>query len=210
MQAPSGTIPLDLLPIDDLPAGRQLKPAQSLQKIVRFDLREEGSHTLAVNLTYSETTIIKDQSASGGRIRTFRKLYQFMARPCLNVRTKVSPCFLDDTANEATNFALEAQLDNMADSAVTLTRVFFNPKPAFTSTSFNWETVQSEGYLVESPLLAPRDVTQIAFLLQQQDNVEREMTRDGRAILGQLTIEWRTTMGDMGLLSTGWLTTKKR
>jgi hypothetical protein len=36
--------------------GIDLEPGQSLQKIVSFELKEEGSHVLAVTVTYSETT----------------------------------------------------------------------------------------------------------------------------------------------------------
>lgn len=80
MQAPSGAIPLDMRPSDEDIPNRQVGPGQSLQKIVRFDLREEGNHVLAVSLSYSET-MISEKSASSGRIRTFKKLYQFIAQP---------------------------------------------------------------------------------------------------------------------------------
>lgn len=209
MQAPSGTIPLDLIPSDeDLPA-RQVKPGESLQRIVRFDLREEGSHTLAVNLSYSETTILKDKSASSGRVRTFRKLYQFVTRPCLNVRTKVTTVPLDEGGDKPC-LALEAQLDNMADGPITLQAVTFNPKPAFKSTSLNWDALQADRPQVDCPTMSPRDVQQIAFLIEaRQNGPSKELTKDGRTILGQLSIQWRTAMGDSGFLSTGWLTTKR-
>ena len=136
MQSPSGTIGLDLLP--DSSTSGILNPGQPIQKNVRFDLREEGSHTLAVNVSYSETTISKDQAASSGRVRSFRKLYQFVARPCLNVRTKVSTFAAE--ANNATTFALEAQIDNLADDSIVLKPVTFNPKPAFKASSLNWDS----------------------------------------------------------------------
>ena len=215
MQSPSGPIPLEISSADEEVANRQVKPGESIQKIVRFDLREEGSHTLAINLSYSETTMSIDQSASSGRVRTFRKLYQFVARPCLSVRTKVSPFPVtgsEDALSQTTKFALEAQLDNMADETITLRTVVLNPKPAFKSTSLNWAiTPGLDRQDARCPVLAPRDVTQIAFLVEQQgEGPEKEVTKDGRIILGQLSIQWRTAMGDSGFLSTGWLTTKKR
>ena len=52
----------------------------SLQSIVHFDLREEGSHTLIVSISYNEAVHAGEgNTASGGRVRSFRKLYQFMA-----------------------------------------------------------------------------------------------------------------------------------
>lgn len=210
MQAPLGNFPLDLCPDDENTAHFEILPGQSLQRIVQFDLREEGSHTLAVNVSYSETTATKGQSASSGRFRSFRKLYQFTARPCLNVRTKISSLEVDDQ-QEFHSLALEAQLDNVADESVVLKTVGFISKPAFKSTSLNWDAAPRTDAKSNCPILASRDVMQVAFLIEQQDEgPKRELTRDGRVILGQLNIHWRTSMGDAGYLSTGWLTTKRR
>ena len=67
-----------------------------------------------------------------------------------------------------------------------------------------------------APILNPRDVIQVAFLLEKQagvDDVEDETGKmvpaDARRILGQLAIQWRSALGDRGSLSTGWLTSRK-
>lgn len=220
MQAPSTKIPLELTPFDEDEVSSHIEPGRSLQKVARFELREEGNHVLAVNLTYSETTMSKGNSASSGRVRTFRKLYQFVAHPCLSVRTKVSDVMLKKVEDQKSKssqkqgFALEAQLENMADGPITLEKVIFNPKPAFKSSSINWDFVRPGTEQLEYPILVPRDVTQVAFLVDQRDDrpgetSSREVTKDGRTILGQLNIQWRTAMGDLGFLSTGWLMTKR-
>ena len=210
MQTPSGNVMLELQSECAGDVSSHLTAGHSLQRIVRFDLREEGNHTLAVMVSYNETMTARDHSASGGRVRSFRKLYQFVARPCLNVRTKISPLALGD-GEEVRSLALEAQLDNVADGSVLLNSVTFSPKPAFTSTSLNWDTFPGQANSLTCPVLAPTDVMQVAFLVEQQDGgPSRELTRDGRIILGQLSIGWRTAMGDIGFLSTGWLTTKRR
>lgn len=66
-------------------------------------------------------------------------------------------------------------------------------------------------------MLNPRDVLQVAFLVEQQpgeqdglDILQKDMKRDGRTTLGQLSIEWRSSMGDKGFLTTGNLLTRKR
>lgn len=210
MQAPSGMTPLEPTPIDEESQNHSMKPGESIQKIVRFDLREEGSHTLAVNLSYSETVISKDQSASSNRVRTFRKLYQFGCRPCLNVRTKVSS-LPDNSQDHLERFVVEIQLDNMADGTITLKKATFHPKPPFNSTSLNWDLEGSNAEHGNCPIMAPRDVLQIAFLVEQEaDGPRKDITKDGRTILGQLSIQWRSMMGDPGFLTTGWLTTKRR
>ncbi len=220
MQTPSLTVPLNLEPSDDGLEKSQVEPGESLQKTVRFDLREEGSHVLAVSLSYSETTISKENSASSGRVRSFRKLYQFSSQPCLSVRTKVSDIPSAPASNEkqqystVTRFALEAQLENLADGPVTLEKVTFNPKPLFTSKSLNWDVIEPDGEHVDFPVVMPREVMQVAFLIEQQHDPPelppREADRSGRTILGQLGIRWRTAMGDSGYLSTGWLMEKRR
>lgn len=210
MQAPSGTTSLETTPSDEELSKSAIEPGGSLQKIVRFDLREEGNHTLAVNLGYSENAISRDQAASSGRVRTFRKLYQFVCRPCLNVRTKVSN-LPGSGHTQMERFVVEIQLDNIADSTITLKDASFSSKAAFRSSSLNWDALKEDKQDAGCPIMAPRDVLQIAFLVEQQDGSSRkEITKDGRTILGQLGIQWRTAMGDSGFLTTGWLATKRR
>lgn len=67
------------------------------------------------------------------------------------------------------------------------------------------------------PTMNPRDVLQVAFLVEQEvgqqdglETLQKDMKRDGRASLGQLSIEWRSAMGDRGFLTTGNLLTRKR
>ncbi|KAK2861146.1 hypothetical protein FQN49_004500 [Arthroderma sp. PD_2] len=227
MQTPSQTIPLDLLPPDeesDQPAGTSA--ANSVQKIIRFDLKEEGNHVLSVSVNYTETLMAPNKDAqggfqaSGGRVRTFRKLYQFIAQPCLSVRTKATELTPREVENRSLGpygktrllrFALEAQLENVGDGLIVL-------GPPFRSTSLNWDFDQKDGDpKKEAPTLAPRDVLQIAFLVEQeegqQDGLEvtlKDMNRDGRTSLGQLSIQWQGAMGEKGYLTTGSLMTKKR
>ena len=212
MQAPSGSTALEASPLDK--EAVVVNPGDSLQKIVRFELREEGNHTLAVNLSYVETTISTDKPASSGRTRTFRKLYQFVARPCLGVRTKVSHLTgnSSDDESQPARYVLEAQLENYADGSITLEAATLNPKPAFKCTSLNWDARTPDMPHSEKPMMAPRDILQIAFLLleQRNDGPDKEVTRDGRTLLGNLDIQWVTVMGDRGFLSTGWLTTKRK
>ncbi|KAL8734054.1 MAG: hypothetical protein Q9181_003355 [Wetmoreana brouardii] len=215
MQAPTQSVPLNLIAAEEQEANFELKPAESLQKTIRFDLKEEGNHVLAISVNYTETRL-DDNEISKARTRMFRKLYQFVAAPCLRVLTKVSDLPLHGVETEKRSnvkplsFALEAQLENMADGPITLEEVAFSPKPSFNTTSINWDVSWPYHQKMECPFLTPRDVMQVAFLIKQQLKPSVEVTRDGRVLLGQLTIRWRTAMGDSGFLTTGWLTTRKR
>lgn len=224
MQTPSQTTSLDLTPADDGSTKSGMKIEESVQKIVRFDLKEEGNHILAVSLSYTETTRSKgENAASSGRVRTFKKLYQFIAQPCISVRTKASDLPPSGKEGEKSQvgkllrFVLEAQLENMADGPITLEGVTLEPRPPFKSSSLNWDVHRSDLGQECLPNLAPRDVWQVAFLLEQQKDAEEggelirnDLTKDGRIILGQLNIRWSSSMGDLGYLTTGWLTTKRR
>ncbi|KAL1957157.1 hypothetical protein VTO42DRAFT_6300 [Malbranchea cinnamomea] len=229
MQTPSQITPLDLYPPDD--AG-SLGDRLSVQKIVRFDLKEEGNHVLAVSVSYTETLMTPHKESPGGlqaasgRVRTFRKFYQFIAQPCLSVRTKtteLAPREIDNRSlgpygkTRLLRFALEAQLENVGDGPIVLGSARLNPKPPFKSQSLNWDYPPPDGHKCGAPILSPRDILQIAFLVEQEqgqqegvEGLQKDMSRDGRATLGQLSIEWRSAMGDRGFLTTGNLMTKKR
>ncbi|OAX78920.1 hypothetical protein ACJ72_06769 [Emergomyces africanus] len=244
MQTPSQVVSLELSPLEEDSQSGGLTKSQSLQKIVRFDLKEEGNHVLAVSVSYTETTMAQQgQGASGsgggggrggdsaiqaasGRVRTFRKLYQFIAQPCLSVRTKateLAPLEVDNRAlgpygkTRLLRYALEAQLENVGDGAISLGSTTLNPKPPFKSRSLNWDFERPDSLKMGPPTLNPRDVIQVAFLVEQEqgqqeglEGLQKDMNRDGRTTLGQLSIEWRGSMGDRGFLTTGNLMTKRR
>ncbi|KAL3480002.1 hypothetical protein BJX99DRAFT_254888 [Aspergillus californicus] len=226
MQTPSQVSSLDLEPGADTNIKDGLEKGQSLQKIVRFDLKEEGNHILAVSVSYTETLIGNDLQAASGRVRTFRKLYQFVAQPCLSVRTKASelaPVEVDNKSlgpygkTRLLRFALEAQLENVGEGAVVIKQTRLNAKSPFKATSLNWDLERPDQAEIPPPTLNPRDVLQVAFLVEQEEgqqegleSLQKDMRRDGRAVLGQLSIEWRGAMGDKGFLTTGNLMTRKR
>jgi hypothetical protein len=119
MQTPSNPTgsPLDLAGADgELDGAVSPAPGESLQRILRFELKEEGNHVLAVTVTYTETAL-GEGKASGGRVRTFRKLYQFVAQQLLSVRTKAGELSKKDGMSR---YLLEAQLENMGEAAVCL------------------------------------------------------------------------------------------
>jgi hypothetical protein len=91
-------------------------PGESMQRILRFELKEDGNHVLAVTVTYTETALGEGKAASG-RVRTFRKLYQFVAQQLLSVRTKAGEL---NQKNGSSRYLLEAQLENMGEAAVCL------------------------------------------------------------------------------------------
>ena len=154
MQSPSQVFPLDpIYTSEERPETSDqsgTKPGLSVQSIVHFELKEEGNHVLAVNVSYTETSMSspvpspgsaeysapalalassRSSTATGGRVRTFRKLYQFLASPCLSVRTKATeliPREVDDKSLgpygkvKMARFTLESQIENVGESTIVL------------------------------------------------------------------------------------------
>lgn len=172
-------------------AGVTLKDGESLQRIISFELREEGSHVLAVTVSYSETT------STSGRVRTFRKLYQFVSKGCMIVRTK-SGLLPTGSKDGRKRWALEAQLENAGDEGITLEDVSMNTEDNFKALGLNGSF--SDGSLV----LMPGDVQQVCFLVENAGGGEKDAL-DGRVIFGTLHIEWRGQMGNKGYIDTGKL-----
>jgi len=123
MQSPSNPNGQVLTFEDDTAVDAEVSPGpgESLQKIVRLDLKEEGNHILAVTVTYTENTLAAGedgkQTSLGARVRTFRKLYQFVAQQLLSVRTKAGEL---PSKSDTGKYVLEAQLENLADGTVCL------------------------------------------------------------------------------------------
>jgi trafficking protein particle complex subunit 13 len=95
-------------------------------------------------------------------------------------------------------------------------------KAPFNATSLNWDAYGKGRAQEHAPVLNPRDIIQVAFLLEKDNSpVSSNVVVSGeepplatggdkKLILGQLYIQWRSAMGDRGFLSTGWLTGRKR
>ncbi|KAG4424521.1 hypothetical protein IFR04_002399 [Cadophora malorum] len=179
--------------------GVDLDLGKSLQKVVNFDLKEEGSHVLAVTVTYSETT------PTSGRIRTFRKLYQFVCKGCMVVRTKTGDLPSGTGEKDGRKWALEAQLENCGEEIITLDMVVLETREGFRSQGLNWEVV-GPGEEMERPVMMPGDVQQVCFLVEEVlGGEEGPEPVDGRLVFGILSLGWRGTMGNRGFLSTGAL-----
>ncbi|OAA71192.1 hypothetical protein ISF_01743 [Cordyceps fumosorosea ARSEF 2679] len=183
--------------------GVDLPPGGTLQRVVSFDLKEEGNHVLAVTVSYYEAT------ETSGRARTFRKLYQFICKPSLIVRTKVGALPTPTPApSRHRRWVLEAQLENCSDDAMQLERVVVEPEPGLAYRDCNWTARE------DRPVLRPGEVEQLCFVVEDADgdgggdDGGGVVGSDARMVLGVLGIGWRGAMGSRGYLSTGKLGTR--
>lgn len=193
-------VKLDLSPPDDPAenngAGIDLEPAQTLQKVVNFSLKEEGNHVLGVTVSYYEAT------ETSGRTRTFRKLYQFICKASLIVRTKAG--VMAPTKDGRRRWVLEAQLENCSEDAMQLERVVLELESGLASKDCNWGVSKSS-----KPVLHPAEVEQVCFVVEEVGTGEKgAQEQDGRVLFGILGIGWKGEMGNRGYLATGKLTGK--
>jgi hypothetical protein len=187
--------------------------SSTLQKILAFDLKEEGNHVLAVTVSYYEA------SALSGRTRTFRKLYQFICKPSLIVRTKPGTLAARHLGGGQRRWVLEAQLENCSEEWMLLERVGLELEAGLTCQDCNG-TLNSDddggggggdsmrGAGATKPVLLPGETEQVCFLVEEEENGKAVEQLDGRVVFGVLQIGWRSEMGNRGCLSTGKLGTR--
>ncbi|KAL1302168.1 hypothetical protein AAFC00_002599 [Neodothiora populina] len=212
LQSPGGVIPLDLSDQYADVNTAVLESGRTVQKIIRQELREDGQHVLAVMVTYTEVPSEQQGDASeedAGNKRTFRKLYQFTAQPAVGVRTKIGE--LKRNTSGSRKFVLEAQLENLTEGSIVLDAVSLNLAKALTSKSLNRDSdgTDEKNTPHKKPCMAPEDVMQVAFVIDQVDGKTLEEKRD-RIVLAQVHLEWNGPMGEKGELTTGWLGCKGR
>ncbi|KAB5585355.1 hypothetical protein GE09DRAFT_1166228 [Coniochaeta sp. 2T2.1] len=193
----AATITLDLVGAEGGVDGADLQPGQTLQRVVNFDLKEEGNHVLAVTVSYYEAT------ATSGRTRTFRKLYQFICKSSLIVRTK--PGVLPRGREGGRRWVLEAQLENCGEDIVQLERVVLDLEPGLSYVDCNWEATGGK-----RPVLHAGEVEQVCFVIEEGavDGRGVDESKEGKVVFGVLGIGWRGEMGNRGFLSTGKLGTR--
>ncbi|KAM0711826.1 hypothetical protein Q7P35_001195 [Cladosporium inversicolor] len=209
LQTPSNTagIPLELASAfteEEGEAGGIFPPAATLQKTLSHDLKEAGAHVLAVTISYTETSR-EGEVASGGRARSFRKLYQFVAQPVLAVRSKVSS--LGMSKESGRKWMLEAQVENVGEERVVVEKVWLNG-----GKGIEWsggvgreEEGGGGGAKGKAIVLKPRDVEQVMFVVRDPGWTT---PGGGAKALAQVDIDWTSAMGEKGKLMTGWLSAR--
>ena len=179
---------------------------------------------LAVTVSYYEAGPLS------GRTRAFRKLYQFMCKPSLIVRTKPGALAPRGKSNRK-RWVLEAQLENCSEEILLLERVGMVLEKGLRGDGCNFweEEEQGDEYVggeigdegqggtqkgsglrssrKSRPVLQPGETEQVCFVIEEETaGVVEEV--DGRVVFGIMQIGWRSEMGNRGFLSTGRLGTR--
>lgn len=234
---PTKLVPRPPLPFDndDAQAGVDLDPGQTLQRIVDFDLKEEGNHVLGVTVSYYEAT------ETSGRTRTFRKLYQFVCKPSLIVRTKAGLLGTIDQGEKGEKEEEEAQQQQETptppaegegdDESSGDTKGLVTTKrkrrrrwvleaqlencsedtmqlervELTLENGLTYQDCNWEATGSAKPVLHSQEVEQVCFVVEEKEGETAKEEDDGRIVFGVLGIGWRGEMGSRGFLATGKL-----
>ena len=190
LQTPSNQagVSLELSSADAESGDGEVQPGATIQRTIHHDLKDEGPHVLAVTVSYTETIHDSIGGASGGRARTFRKLYQFVAQQLVAVRSKVTP--LKNREKDAKQkWVLEAQLENVGEASVVVEKVWLKETEGLGSRAV------SGGEGSGGVVLKPQDVEQVMFVIEEDGKQAGDEDESGRRTLAQLNIDWRSAMG---------------
>lgn len=163
---------------------KPLEPQQSIQQIIEFETHEPGIHVVSASVSYTRPDAPPNMKA------TYSKTYRFTAEQGLFVRTKIS-------ALGPGQCALEAQIENITDSTLTLETTEFLAPAGWISTSIGKHDSEAPA------LLMPKETWQFCFLVRH----DLDYTEQRQVIgMGKFSVSWtREFLGEKGWLMTGHL-----
>lgn len=173
----------------------ELAPNSSIDEVIHHEVKDINTHILVCTVNYTNHM---------GEKLHFRKFFKFQVYKPLDVKTK----FYNAESDEV---YLEAQLQNITSSPISLEKVALEPSPHFNVCQLNsWGDAQS--IFGQVNFLNPHDTRQYLFSLSPKPAdiggsaaSEKPRSRSGVTSIGKLDIVWRSVMGERGRLQTSQL-----
>jgi len=163
----------------------QLPPGSTIDQV-----KELGTHILVCEVSYNSSNAVSDKLS-------FRKFFKFQVMKPLDVKTK----FYNAESDEV---FLEAQVQNITQTTITLDRVTLEPSHTFTVTSLAPAEEVGEGVVGRGHCLQVGDSWQYLFCLKPRPEHNNKSLKLVTAI-GKLDMVWRTQLCDRGRLQTSQL-----
>ncbi|GAA95379.1 uncharacterized protein L969DRAFT_21802 [Mixia osmundae IAM 14324] len=186
-----------------------LKPRESLETVVRHELKEIGVHSLVCTVSYTVAEGSQQGFAPelGASQRVLKKSFKFSMSNPLSVKTKIhmakSVTALLDKNQRETAY-LELQIQNMTSAPLVFEQMRFEPSQGLTFVDANSSIFDNE-----AALLSPGDIRQYLYIVSPAvtpSPVFESGKVNGQMNLGRLNIVWRTPNGEGGKLQTSQLT----
>jgi len=165
-----------------------LSPGSTIDQVISHEVKELGTHILVCEVTYC--------NAAGEKLN-FRKFFKFQVMKPLDVKTK----FYNAESDEV---FLEAQVQNITQSTITMDKVALEPSATFTVTNVTGDHSDNAGLIAQGECLQSGDSWQYLFCLRprpEHNNKNLKLVTN----IGKLDIVWRTGLCDRGRLQTSQL-----
>lgn len=174
----------------------ELPPKSSIDEVIHHEVKDINTHILVCTVNYSSHT---------GEKLHFRKFFKFQVYKPLDVKTK----FYNAESDEV---YLEAQLQNITSSPISLEKVALEPSPHFNVCQLNG-CADGQSIFGQVNFLNPHDTRQYLFSLSPRvvdspaaaATATDKRSRSGITSIGKLDIVWRSVMGERGRLQTSQL-----
>jgi len=165
-----------------------LAPGSTIDQVIHHEVKELGTHILVCEVTYNSHHSDK---------MNFRKFFKFQVMKPLDVKTK----FYNAESDEV---FLEAQVQNITQTTISIDRVTLEPSHTFTVTSLKDDPAPGQGVVARGLCLQVQDSWQYLFCLRprpEHNNKNLKLVTN----IGKLDIVWRTGLCDRGRLQTSQL-----
>ncbi|KAG0428360.1 hypothetical protein HPB47_024646 [Ixodes persulcatus] len=173
----------------------ELPPKSSIDEVIHHEVKDINTHILVCTVNYSSHT---------GEKLHFRKFFKFQVYKPLDVKTK----FYNAESDEV---YLEAQLQNITSSPISLEKVALEPSQHFNVCQLN-SCADGQSIFGQVNFLNPHDTRQYLFSLSPRvadaavaPTASDKRSRSGITSIGKLDIVWRSVMGERGRLQTSQL-----
>ncbi|CAN8010707.1 unnamed protein product [Ixodes pacificus] len=173
----------------------ELPPKSSIDEVIHHEVKDINTHILVCTVNYSSHT---------GEKLHFRKFFKFQVYKPLDVKTK----FYNAESDEV---YLEAQLQNITSSPISLEKVALEPSQHFNVCQLN-SCADGQSIFGQVNFLNPHDTRQYLFSLSPRvadaaaaPAASEKRSRSGITSIGKLDIVWRSVMGERGRLQTSQL-----
>ncbi|CAD7015230.1 probable trafficking protein particle complex subunit 13 homolog [Ceratitis capitata] len=177
------------LPMIEKQTSTTLAPDQTLDDVIRYEVKEIGTHILVCEVNYT---------TPAGFPQSFRKFFKFQVLKPLDVKTKFYNAEMDE-------IYLEAQIQNITTGPFCLEKVELDSSEHYTITPLNTLS-NGESVFSSKNMLQPNNSCQFLYCIKPKTEIAKDIKALRQANnVGKLDIVWRSNLGEKGRLQTSQL-----
>ncbi|KAI9582602.1 probable trafficking protein particle complex subunit 13 homolog [Glossina fuscipes] len=163
-----------------------LAPDETLDDVIRYEVKEIGTHVLVCEVNYVTLA---------GIAQYFRKFFKFQVLKPLDVTTKFYNAEMDE-------IYLEAQIQNITTGPFCLEKVELDSSEQYTVTALN-TLPNGESVFTSKNMLQPKNSCQFLYCIKPKPEIAKDINLLRMANnVGKLDIVWRSNLGEKGRLQT--------